>query len=174
MSVKRLIVGLGNPGAKYVGSRHNIGWQAVDAYVSAQELSGWSTKPKLSAEVLVAGDVVLAKPQTFMNNSGSSVAATASYYDVEPSHVLVVSDDFNLPFGTLRLRTSGSSGGQKGLEDIIQKIGTTEIPRLRIGIGEPLGDPSAYVLQRFTTDQSAALPEIFERTNRAITEWVGE
>jgi len=171
VSVTRLVVGLGNPGERYQATRHNVGWRVLDAFAAAQGLGGWSVKQKLAAEVLAAGGLALVKPQTFMNQSGQAAGAVASYYKVPPERVLVVGDDFQLPLGTVRFRESGSSGGQKGLEDIIKHFGTSDVPRLRIGIGDPVGDPSDYVLKPFSKDQQSDLPGIITDAVNALTEW---
>lgn len=152
----RLVVGLGNPGPRYEGTRHNVGFAAVDLFAAADARASWSSAP--------AGEGVLArvdlgegrrlwaaKPHTFMNASGTMVAALARYLKVRPQELLVVSDDFSLPLGRVRLRLRGSSGGQKGLGSILESLGSQEVPRLRLGIG-PVPervDPAAFVLGRF-------------------------
>src|SRR5450432_4249889 len=150
----KLVAGLGNPGRKYEGTRHNVGFLVI------QELARkfGQSKPKLAFQ----GQVVEAKldsekalllcPHTLMNLSGGSVLAARDFYKITDDELLIVGDDFNLPLGKLRFRASGSSGGQKGLEDIIRRLGTDQIPRLRVGIGSPPAGREAadFVLGRFT------------------------
>jgi PTH1 family peptidyl-tRNA hydrolase len=149
----KVIVGLGNPGKKYEGTRHNIGFDLL-----AELNRRWKVpRPRekfeaLLAEVPVGSEkVVLLAPQTFMNLSGQSVRQVRDFYHLQPADFLVICDDLNLPVGRLRLRPGGSSGGQKGIQNIIQHLGTEEFPRLRIGVGRPPGDRNAadYVLDHF-------------------------
>jgi PTH1 family peptidyl-tRNA hydrolase len=118
--------------------------------------------------------VILAKPQTFMNLSGDSVAPLARFYKIEPDRILVAHDDLDLPLGTLRLRQSGSSGGQNGLKHILQRLGTQDIPRVRIGIGRPPGrmDPMDYVLTPFKGDDEILAAEVLDRAVAAIETWL--
>ncbi len=170
-----LIVGLGNPGPEYAETRHNVGFRCVDELARRHGLK-WE-RPRLKAiqaRGRIAGqDVVLAKPQTYMNVSGASVAQLVKWYKTPLDQLLVVADDIDLPFGQLRLRAEGSAGGQKGLASIIQQLRTNAVPRLRIGIGRPRwGEPSGYVLSRFTKEQAAALPEIIGRAADAAELWL--
>jgi peptidyl-tRNA hydrolase, PTH1 family len=149
----KLIVGLGNPGVKYAGTRHNAGYEAA-GLLAGRWGREWRDEPKF--EALVSRDnsderPMLAKPQTFMNNSGVSVRELLSYYKILPGEMIVVSDDFSLPLGAVRLRKSGSDGGHNGLSSIIQHTGTSDFPRLRLGIGPvpPFMDPADFVLSRF-------------------------
>ena len=137
----KLIVGLGNPGRKYEKTRHNVGFDVLQ--VVAQRCAAEGEKDKFDgrmAEATIAGQrALLLWPHTLMNRSGQSVSAAVKFYDLPPTDVLVVGDDFNLPLGTLRVRSQGSAGGQKGLKNIIERLGTEEVPRLRIGIGPGAG-----------------------------------
>ncbi|MCE1253653.1 MAG: aminoacyl-tRNA hydrolase [Anaerolineae bacterium] len=167
-----LIVGLGNPGREYLETRHNVGFMAVDRLCQK-----WGVKPNrlqsksLIAQALVDEDkVILVKPQTFMNLSGQAVAPLMRYYKLELSQILVIHDDLDLPLGTIRLRPSGGSGGQKGLASIIQQVGTQDFPRLRIGIGRPPGRMEAadYVLQSFSKGDMETLQFILPKVEDAV------
>jgi PTH1 family peptidyl-tRNA hydrolase len=171
-----LIVGLGNPGPRYYHNRHNVGFMVIDALADTALIS----IRRVESRALVGkGDfanerLILAKPQTYMNHSGQAVGALVRFYKVPIKQLLVVHDDLDLPFGTLRLRPSGSAGGQHGMESIITKLGTQDFPRLRVGIGRPPGrlDPSDYVLHDFNANQEAVLPEILEGAVDAITMFI--
>jgi len=164
-----LFVGLGNPGRKYRLNRHNIGFMVLDAL--AKEIGASFTRHQSQALItkgrLDGSRVVLAKPQTFMNLAGPSVAALARYYRVPPSSLVVVFDDLDLPPGKVRLRGAGSSGGHRGMESVIASIGEDAIPRLRLGIGRPPGrmDPADYVLEDFSADE---LEDIRSGVDRAV------
>lgn len=171
-----LIVGLGNPGARFEKTRHNVGFRTVERLAQKYGL----TFGKMEHRALVASGtilgkrVILAKPQTFMNLSGDSVVPLARFYKIEPDHIIVVHDDLDLPMGTLRLRKSGSSGGQNGLKHILQRMGTQDIPRVRIGIGRPPGrmDAADYVLTPFKGDDEILAVEVQDRAVAAIETWL--
>ncbi|MHB0856600.1 MAG: aminoacyl-tRNA hydrolase [Anaerolineae bacterium] len=155
-----LIVGLGNPGREYAKTRHNVGYQSVDVLAEAHQIA--LAKKRFSAvlgEGSISGHrVILAKPLTFMNDSGRAVAPLARWYKIPPAQVLVIYDDLDLPLGRIRLRPGGGSGGHRGVASIIENLGTGEFPRLRVGIGRPeLGDPVDYVLGAPTKDQEPAM-----------------
>src|SRR5262245_56814216 len=144
-----MIAGLGNPGAEYAATRHNIGFMVVDQ-LAAQFGSSWEKSAKWDTLLGKCGAVFLLKPLSFMNRSGYPVFAVAQFSKIEPQQILVVLDDFSLPLGRLRLRARGGPGGHNGLESVIVQFGTEEIPRLRIGIGPAPPEGSAdYVLSRF-------------------------
>ena len=153
----RIAVGLGNPGARYAVTRHNIGFMAVD-YLTARRGIRWQHLADAAAEVaeveLGGHSVLLAKPQTFMNRSGHSAAALCQRYDMPPEDVLVVFDDFLLDFGRLRFRRGGSDGGHNGLASVVQALNTEQVPRLRMGIGTPPegGDTIDYVMDPFSAE----------------------
>ena len=136
----RLVVGLGNPGQKYVGTRHNVGFMALEAYAAAEQ-SRFRSMAKLQGEVaevgIGSGRIRLLMPQTFMNESGRSIRAALDWFDLSADQMLVLVDDMDLPLGRLRLRAKGSAGGHNGLRSTIQHLGTQEFARLRIGIGAP-------------------------------------
>jgi peptidyl-tRNA hydrolase, PTH1 family len=172
----KLIVGLGNPGAKYKDTRHNVGFEV--AALLAKKFASGTPRARFQGEIVaatIAGQkALLLTPLTFMNASGASVLATRDFYKIENEHILVVCDDFALPLAKLRLRVKGSSGGQKGLEDILRRLGTEEISRLRIGIGipQPGSDAAGYVLGRFTKAEQGEIAEALERAAQAVAVWV--
>ncbi|MBX6341623.1 MAG: aminoacyl-tRNA hydrolase, partial [Thermomicrobiaceae bacterium] len=161
-----LIAGLGNPGPKYARTRHNVGFMVVDELT--RRLGPGERRRRFDAEIaevpVPGGRLVLLKPQTFMNLSGNAVAPAARWYRVPLERLLVVYDDLDLPFGQIRLRPSGSSGGHNGLTSVIQQLGTDRVPRLRVGISRPIqGTTVAYVLSRFSPEEERALPEVIAR-----------
>lgn len=177
-----MVVGLGNPGAKYNWTRHNIGFECLNYLHSL--LSSQSHQGSLVVQSKFEGqfvkcqldgrDVRLVWPLTYMNQSGRCVSQFMRFYRVEPKNILVVCDDLSLPLGKLRLRKSGSSGGQKGLDDILRCAGTQDIPRLRIGIDPtPVHWETAdYVLSKFTTSEMETVKISLERTISAVRRWL--
>ncbi len=167
-----LIAGLGNPGPEYRQNRHNVGFMVVDALASALDISIQRVEMRalLGKGTLDGERLILAKPQTYMNNSGQAVASLTRFYKIPQEKLLVVHDDLDLPFGTLRLRPFGGTGGQRGMESIVEKLGTRSFPRLRVGIGRPPGrmDPADYVLHNFNPDQQEFIPEVLGRAVKAI------
>ena len=169
-----LIVGLGNPGERYEWTRHNLGFMLVDLLArQSNALVKRAECRALVGRAQVEGRAVeLIKPQTYMNLSGESVACLARKREgfKAASDLLVISDDIALPFGSIRLRPRGSSGGQKGLKSIISALGTDEFPRLRVGIKpeHPVGDTAAYVLERFPRAQHAEVEKVLERGAEAL------
>ncbi len=175
--IERLIVGLGNPGRKYAGHRHNVGFQCLDHLAEAWGLSFSKRKHKaLLAQGHIAGlKAILAKPQTFMNLSGQAVERMARFYKVPPENILVIYDDLDLPVGKIRLRPEGGSGGHKGMKSIIEHLGSNGFPRLRVGIGRPThGDPVDYVLSDFAPDEQIAMEQAYERAVSAVELWLTE
>jgi PTH1 family peptidyl-tRNA hydrolase len=164
----RLVAGLGNPGAEYERTRHNVGFVVLD--LLAQDLGApWERSTKWDAVWAKTTDVLLAKPLLFMNHSGVPLAAIANFYKIAPQEMLVVLDDTALPLGRLRLRLEGSAGGHNGLESIFVHFGTDEIPRLRIGIGTPPPGASVdYVLSRFFQEEQPAISAAAKRAVDAI------
>ncbi|MBQ8612521.1 MAG: aminoacyl-tRNA hydrolase [Oscillospiraceae bacterium] len=162
--VEAIVVGLGNPGRQYEGTRHNIGWRALDA--AAEAWGGKIVKSKhkaLTDTVTVNGKkVLLMKPQTFMNASGEAVGDAAKFYKVAPQNVIVLSDDIALAPGVLRIRKTGSAGGHNGLKSIIAHLGSQDFLRLRIGVGEkphPEYDLADWVLGKFSPADNKAIDE---------------
>ena len=171
-----LIVGLGNPGSQYRKNRHNVGFMVLDALAESAgiPLRRVSFQALVGKGSLAGAPAILAKPQTFMNNSGQSVAPLMRFYKIPLDHLLVVHDDLDLPYGTLRLRPQGGAGGQRGMGSIIGKLNTQEFARLRMGIGRPPGrmDPKDYVLYDFDADQVEFLPEVLQRGTDAIHRFI--
>lgn len=173
-----LIVGLGNPGTRYTRNRHNVGARCVSRLAAAHglEFSRRQKNARVARGTISDRPVLLAVPQTFMNESGRAVGPLAHFYQVPPERLLVVYDDLDLPPGTIRLRPEGSSGGHRGMRSVIEHLGTQNFPRLRIGIGRPPGqmDPADYVLQDFTPEEETAIEEAIERAIAAIQTWLTE
>ncbi len=177
MSNQFLIVGLGNPGKEYHNTRHNIGFRCVDALAAANGLSyarKKKSKSKLATGTITGHAVLIAKPQMYMNLSGSSVQGLAAFYKIPPAQILVIYDDLDLPPGTLRIRAQGGSGGHRGITDIIQRLGTREFPRIRFGIGRPPDrmDPAAFVLRRFDGEETPVVEEAITRVLKTIEMWL--
>ncbi|EFO81981.1 aminoacyl-tRNA hydrolase [Oscillochloris trichoides DG-6] len=163
-----LLIGLGNPGEKYDRTRHNIGFACLDALAKRHGLEFRTKRANsLVAEGSIAGQrVALAKPQTYMNESGRAVSALRSWYKIEPAQdLLVIYDDLDLPFARLRLRERGSSGTHNGMRSIVAQLGSNAFPRLRVGIDQPPGkmDAAAYVLSRFNKEEEAQIPDLCDR-----------
>jgi peptidyl-tRNA hydrolase, PTH1 family len=165
----RCVAGLGNPGPEYAGTRHNIGFLVVD-HLAAEFGSTWEKSTKWGALTSRHGELLLAKPMSFMNRSGYPLVAIAQFYKFAPSEILVVLDDFALPLGRIRIRAGGGTGGHNGLDSVIMQFGTEEIPRLRIGIGAaPVAGSVDYVLGRFFEEERALVKSAIERSVEAIT-----
>lgn len=186
----KLVVGLGNPGSEYIGTRHNIGWEVVDRV--AQRL-GWIGKPDefnrlakskfdgLALDGTISlhstggtEKVMLLKPMTYMNLSGRAVQGAMAFFQLAPAEVMIVLDDLALPCGKLRIRTGGSSGGHNGLKDIERVLATSEYPRLRIGINPPppRHPQRDYVLGKFSPEQRPKMDAIVDRAAGAIMSWI--
>ena len=174
----KLVVGLGNPGRKYEGTRHNVGYMILAGL--ARKFGLPPIKDKFHAEVMEAEiggqKALLLSPLTFMNLSGQSVAEAKIFYKISAQDLLVICDDLNLPLGKLRIRVKGTSGGQKGLEDIIRRLGTEDFPRLRVGIGNPPEnwDWAAFVLSKFAKDEQPMMEEAIVRAVEAVEAWARE
>jgi PTH1 family peptidyl-tRNA hydrolase len=172
----KLIVGLGNPGQKYRGTRHNIGFEVIAALNAAhgQIRPNARFNSEIAAIQIGQEKVLLQTPLTFMNLSGQAVRAAIDFYKLPLSDLLVVCDDLALPPGKLRVKPGGSAGGQKGLRDIIEKVGSSEFCRLRIGIGQaPAGrDAADWVLSRFSAEESPGMQVSIARARDAAVVWV--
>jgi PTH1 family peptidyl-tRNA hydrolase len=170
----KVVVGLGNPGRQYAETRHNIGWMVIERLA---ERARWSDRPaRGSAAAIVSGryhglDLALVKPHTFMNLSGSAVRKALVRFRAPLEDLLVVVDDFALPFGRLRFREAGSSGGHNGLESIIDELHSDRFARLRVGIGEPGGTAIDHVLARFSAEERRSLDEILDAAADAVEDW---
>ncbi len=171
-----LIVGLGNPGREYRGNRHNIGFMVLDQLATRLNASFSRTKYNALMTAIRYGDqrLILIKPQTFMNLSGQPVSSFIRFYKLPREQVLVVYDDVDLPFETLRLKPDGGDAGQKGVRSIIQQLGTKEFPRLRVGIGRPPGrmSVSSYVLQDFSSPDREMLPFVLDQATSAVLHFI--
>jgi peptidyl-tRNA hydrolase, PTH1 family len=172
----KIVVGLGNPGSKYEGTRHNLGFEV--AFELARRWQADRPRTKFEAEIAEAQwgneKVLLVWPQTYMNLSGRSVGQLLKFHQAEPQQVLVVCDDLNLKLGQLRLRASGSAGGQKGLLNIVQVLGTEQVPRLRLGIDRPAAgeDVVNYVLAKFRKEELEVVDAAVRRAAAGIERWV--
>jgi PTH1 family peptidyl-tRNA hydrolase len=173
----RVIVGLGNPGPEYVDTRHNLGFRCVDL-IARRFAANWQDKvSSLSALVAVVRlqderTLVLVKPQTFMNRSGKSVREVLDFLNVNPRNCLVVYDDMDLPFGTLRLRERGGPGTHNGMRSVLKELNLEDIARLRVGIGQSSpGEATSHVLGEFSAEQEDAVRQIVERAADAALDW---
>ena len=174
MAELKVILGIGNPGKQYDGTRHNIGFDVIDALAS--RYGGQVNNKKwhaLYGECFIpgGGKVLMVKPQTYVNESGKSLQAIMTFYKLAPEQCMVVVDDLNLKFGDLRLREQGSAGGHNGLRNIEQRIGK-QYPRLRIGIGAPKGNQVNYVLGKFNSDEQADLQKLINKASDACETWL--
>lgn len=175
-----LIVGLGNPGARYESTRHNVGQMVVDELAARRGES--FREHKGGARVVEtwlrpgADKIVLAKPNSFMNVSGTSVAALARFYSVDAEHTIVVHDELDIPFDTLKLKSGGGHGGHNGVRDIARAISTPDFPRVRVGVGRPPGrqDPADWVLSPFGKTERETLPVLVSDAADAVELLVAE
>lgn len=170
--IEWLVVGLGNPGSKYAETRHNAGFRALDAYCakSGQKMDKMKFKSLIGEGQLGGARVLFMKPQTFMNLSGEAVRDAAAFYKLDPSHILVLSDDISLDVGRIRVRAKGSAGGQNGLKNIIYHLNSDQFPRVKIGVGakpHPDYDLADWVLSRFTADEQEAIDAAVARAMQA-------
>ncbi len=174
----RLVIGLGNPGAKYAGTRHNVGFMALERLAAAAG-SSFRNQARLQGLLAEVGSgeqrLRLLMPQTFMNESGRAIRSALDWFGLQPQELLVVVDDMDLPFGKLRLRASGSAGGHNGLRSTISHLGTQDFPRLRIGIGAPADNPVerkartiGHVLGRFSPDEQPLLAQVLGEVEAGI------
>jgi PTH1 family peptidyl-tRNA hydrolase len=179
MESLHLVVGLGNPGAEYVRTRHNAGFLVVEE-LARRASSSWHFEKKFDARLSKLGQggrkVLLAQPQTFMNLSGEAVSGLLGFYQVSLKQVLVVTDDADLPLGEIRLRSKGSSGGHHGLESIEKQLGSREFARLRIGIGRKDGrrEITGHVLGKFSTEEAQLMNKVLQRAADQAACWVAE
>lgn len=176
-----LIAGLGNPEKKYIGTRHNVGFAVVeslcrelgDLKLNETKFTGAYTKARI---MTAAGpeQLVIVKPLTYMNLSGSCIAPLANFYKIPPEHVIVISDDINLDVGRMRIRPHGSAGGHNGLKSIIQCLGTEGFPRVRVGVGQKpeYMDLADHVLARFGKDDAAVMEQVYEKAAEAVLDIV--
>jgi PTH1 family peptidyl-tRNA hydrolase len=175
LATLKLVVGLGNPGAKYEGTRHNIGFEVIDLLAKGGSGASFSRKfeGQLAEVEIDFRRVLLLKPETFMNLSGRSVSQAVRFYKLDPSDVLVICDDLSLPLGKLRIKPGGSDGGQKGLRDIAAHLGTDQYPRLRVGLGERGEvDAADFVLGRFRSVERSQINDSLILATQAVAVWV--
>jgi peptidyl-tRNA hydrolase, PTH1 family len=172
-----LIVGLGNPGAKYNGTRHNIGFACLDDFASVNEFETWSLKKNLKCHLtlrnLGSASVILVKPTTYMNLSGQAVKAVKDFYKIAPEHILVVHDELAIPFGQVRIRPGGSSAGHNGVQSIIDQLGE-DFGRIRIGIHSEATDKedsATFVLKKFDKTEKAQLPALQKEVSAILSEY---
>lgn len=169
-----LVVGLGNPGEQYRDTRHNVGFKVVDLVAEKAHAGAWRRGHRgLVTEASIEGTTVpLLKPQTFMNDSGRSVSAAARFFRTDPSKVLLVHDELDLPFGLIRLKFGGGDAGHNGLKSVSAELGTPRYARLRVGIGRPAPDFSGtvadYVLRGFASEELLLLPDLLGRGAEAV------
>ena len=173
----KVVVGLGNPGGRYAGTRHNVGFDVIDYLAEAPHAGRFQSR--FQAQVAELSEpphkLLLVKPETFMNLSGRSVRQLVDFYQVPLDELLVVCDDINLPLGRLRVRARGTHGGHNGLRDIQAHLGTTEYSRLRIGVGAPDGSELVdHVLGRFQPGEKAVIREAIETAAQAAMVWVAQ
>ncbi len=174
----KLVVGLGNPGRKYEATRHNVGYAVLAELARRHAVS--APRKNFHGETVEASldgeRALLLSPTTYMNRSGTSVQAAAQFYKVDLGELLVICDDLNLPLGKIRVRAKGSAGGQKGLEDILQRLGSDNFPRLRIGIGAPPEgwDATGFVLGKFAAEEKDEIARAVSRAADAVLVWARE
>ena len=171
-----LLIGLGNPGREYRDNRHNFGFMLIDRLTVRLDARGMKLQSKAIVTSCNHADhkLLLAKPQTYMNLSGTAIQGLAHFYKLPLEKLLVAHDDLDLPFGTIKLRPGGGPGGQKGVASTIERLGTKDFARLRMGIGRPPGrmDPADYVLQDFSRDEMKAVSAVLDRAADAALTFV--
>jgi PTH1 family peptidyl-tRNA hydrolase len=177
----KIVVGLCNPGKEYERTRHNVGRRVVENFrlAAGDVFGGWSKKfrSRISEGRIGNEKIVLMLPETYMNSSGEAVAEAAAFWKVSPKDILVVGDDLSIPLGMIRLRASGTSGGHKGLDSIINKLGTEGVPRLRVGIATEktiLVPAEVFVLEKFSKEEDRSLEPVLDRAAQAIEIWISE
>lgn len=180
MKPSLVVIGLGNPGKQYDQTRHNAGFQAVDVLSDAFGVGDWKDTQKFMSQIqearIVTVPVLLIKPQTYMNRSGEAIRKIVDFYKLNPSQqIVVLSDDIDIPLGTLRLRLSGGPGTHNGLKSVVEQLGEN-FPRLRIGVGPKpeVGDLAAWILSRFSAEEATALQEILQTVPEQIKHFVLE
>lgn len=173
-----LIAGLGNPGQEYRQNRHNVGFMVLDRLAESlnTNFSRLESKALVTKTTYNGIKLILVKPQTYMNLSGQPVSSLSRFYKIPYEQLLVVYDDVDLPFGTLRMRPEGGSGGQKGMKSIIEHLSTQAFPRLRVGIGRPPGrmDAADYVLQNFSGSDQEFLPVVLDQATQAVLDFASQ
>lgn len=174
----KLIIGLGNPGEKYDNSRHNLGFAVVDELVNKLDVGDWGLDKKLKCEIVKSGELILIKPQTFMNNSGMAVALVADYYKIAPEDIIVIHDNLDLMLGKIKVRKGGAAAGHHGVESVIKALGTDQFIRVRLGIGNQrshLGEhhrvsfeAEKFVLDKFSPKEHSEIKNLVKHAVRAL------
>jgi PTH1 family peptidyl-tRNA hydrolase len=168
------LIGLGNPGRRYSKTRHNVGYLIIDHFSAYANVPFKAGKGDYYYKMIVLGDnqLICVKPTTYMNRSGIAIKQVCDYYKIDLTETLIVCDDFNLPFGTLRYRQKGSDGGHNGLRSIIYQLQTEYFNRFRFGIGNPSGETADYVLDNFNRRETDQLKELLEISSASIKTWL--
>lgn len=174
----KLIVGLGNPGEQYIGTRHNLGFSVIDHLSKKLSLGEWSDEKKFKAEVVKSDQIILAKPLTFMNNSGMAVALISKYYKIKPEDIVIIHDDLDLLLGRIKVRLGGGAAGHHGVESVIASLGTDQCIRVRIGIGNSAGfagehkrtsfSAEKFVLESFLTSERSKIKAAIKQSVGAL------
>lgn len=173
----KLLVGLGNPGEKYKNVRHNLGFEILDEFVKKMDGGGWKIgveggkwkmEEKFKAEIIKVSELLLVKPQTFVNKSGIAVSLIASYFKVHPEDVIIIHDELDLPLGKIKVRLGGSAAGHHGVESIIDALGTDQFVRVRLGIGRVAFAAEEFVLEPFLPDEKPQVNQMIKRAVKII------
>lgn len=169
-----LIIGLGNPGKEYEGTRHNVGFEFADKMIGELKSDKFTLNKKLKSQILKTGDLIIAKPQTYMNLSGEAVASLAKYYNISGENIIVISDDCNLKAGEARIRFSGSDGGHNGLKSIISSF-SNEFWRIRIGIGQNSNEPlETFVLRKIPKGDIKKIEDTIDKAVSLLIESISQ
>ncbi len=175
--MSKLVVGLGNPGEKYIGVRHNLGFMVVEElgkkmddgrWKMGVEDGGWKLDKKFRSEILKTKDVLLVKPQTYMNNSGLAVKLLANYYKIAPEDIIIIHDELDLPLGKIKVRQGGAAAGHHGVESIIASLGTDQFVRVRLGIGPATGVVERFVLEPFSPREKPQVKHVIRQAVKAL------
>jgi len=175
----KLIVGLGNPGEKYNKTRHNFGFELLEEFRKKNNLEQWSNEAKFKAEIIKIGqDLILARPQTFVNQSGQAVSALANFYKIDPEDIIIIHDDLDLPLGKIKVRIGGSGGGHHGVESVIKDLGTDQFVRVRLGIGNEKSHSGEhkrisfraeeFVLEQFISKEKSEVKQMIRQGIKAL------
>jgi peptidyl-tRNA hydrolase, PTH1 family len=173
-----LIVGLGNPGEEYTGTRHNLGFMVLQEYRKKKNFEDWHAEKKFKAEISKNDQFILAMPQTYMNNSGLAVEAIASYFKIAPEDVIIIHDDLDLQLGRIKIRSDGAAGGHHGVENIMEKLGTDKFIRVKIGIGNEQAfqgehkrasfGAEKFVMEHFSESESSEVKHMLKQSIKAL------
>lgn len=176
----KLVIGLGNPEDKYINTRHNLGFEALNQYIKDKNLGKWSMEDKFKAEVIKTGELIFARPQTYMNNSGMAVSALVNFYKIKPEDVIIIYDELDLPLGKIKVRQGGAAAGHHGVESIMEALGTDQFIRVRLGIGNLKTQSSEhkqshvsaekFVLEPFIHSEKAHVKHMIKQAIKALDE----